>query len=129
MLLKYIHHVHHMHSTTHRLYANPPWHKTDSLTNSFRLMPHLSHGCDDVANSGKVGRCRFTPGRPQADPACFHRLKLTYDKLLSNVGFNCNVHHYSAVKDGCFASNDLRFLTFEVGAVQVDPRWCKLTPG
>ena len=34
---------------------------------------------------------RLTPGCPQADPACFQRLKVRYDKLLSDVAFNFNL--------------------------------------
>jgi len=46
-----------------------------------------------------VGRCRFTVPRVFAvDPKFafrnFQRLKLRYDKLLSNFAFNCNLRHY-----------------------------------
>jgi len=34
---------------------------------------------------------RFTPGSPQVDPARFYRLKLKYEKLLSNFALNCNM--------------------------------------
>ena len=39
-------------------------------------------------------------------PACFQRLKLKCDKLLSNVAFNCNLRHYSPaeLKTHCFCA-------------------------
>ena len=44
-----------------------------------------------VAVFFKVGQRRLTTGCPQADPACFQRLKLKHDKLLPNFAFNFNL--------------------------------------
>jgi len=47
-----------------------------------------------------VGRCRLTPVFHSRPHACFQRLKLKHDELLSNFacfGFNCNLRHYSLV--------------------------------
>ena len=56
--------------------------------------------CTNDKKRFKVGWCRLTPGlnsRPR-DPTLafrnFQRLKLKYDKLLSNFAFNCNLRHY-----------------------------------
>jgi len=47
---------------------------------------------DDASQAARLGGAvQVTPGRPQVDPAWFQRLNLPYDKLLSNVAFNCNL--------------------------------------
>ena len=42
----------------------------------------------------KAGRCRLTPGGPQAERAWFQRLKLKYDEALSKIAFNLNLRRY-----------------------------------
>ena len=70
--------------------------------------------------TGLVGRCRLTPGFNSSPRAFFQHLNLTYDKLISNVAFNCNVRHYRLEKP--------HEQTVLGGAVQVDPGLLRLTP-
>ena len=45
-----------------------------------------------------VGRCRFKRIESRGGSACFRRLKLNYDELLSSVAFNLNLRRYAV---GC----------------------------
>jgi len=59
--------------------------------------------------------------------ACFQRLKLNYDKLLSNFacfGFNCNLRPFTKVLVYYCGSNDLSHGV----AVQAHPGFAHLTP-
>jgi hypothetical protein len=67
------------------------------------------------------------PGFEAVDPALafrdFQLLKLNYDKLLSNLAFNCNLRHYSWLLDNApevAAAAEAGGLCFGE-AVQVDP--------
>jgi hypothetical protein len=51
------------------------------------------------ANSGKVGRCRLTPIKPKLKAPGTKRLKLTFDKLLSNFAFKFNLRRCSKCCD------------------------------
>ena len=57
----------------------------------WRTAQHPQHPTSTAA-----GQCRLTPGFRSAPHACFQRLRLKHDKLLSNFAFNCNVRHYTA---------------------------------
>ena len=41
-----------------------------------------------------VGRCRLTPDFRSSPRACFQRLKVKHEKLLSNFAFKCNLRLY-----------------------------------
>jgi len=58
-------------------------------------------------------------------------LKLAYDKLLSNVAFNCNLRHYTKGEATTDAESDFNIAVkgdLIGGAVQVDPGLTAVDP-
>jgi len=78
------------------------------------------------------------PASTPADPACFQRLDLTYDKLLSNLAFNYSLRPFSKVGGG--GADGLKHLGPGAAAAAAAERRlraenfakvgrCRLTPG
>ena len=79
--------------------------KYDKLLSNFAFNCNLRHynmvcRSKERGEAALAGRCSLrAPGYPvvhsSAPHACFRRLNLKYDKLLSNFAFNCILCHYT----------------------------------